>query len=79
MVFIEMGIMEYIKINIRHQFPDLWKKYESTLSRGEIVGSNSFNNFLKDENINGFAVTQGVIGNAQIRTDNLMWIKLKWQ
>ena len=43
----------YIKTNIRHEFPELWKKYESTLRIGNIKGVNSFNNFLKDQNNNG--------------------------
>ena len=72
-------MMEYIKVNIRHEFPDLWKKYESTRRIGGIIGSNSFNNFLKDENINGFCVYKDLLGHAQIREDYYMWMKLKWQ
>jgi len=74
-----MGMMEYIRVNIKRELPGLWKKYESTLRRGEIVGSNSFNNFLKDENINGFSAAGKVLGTAQIRTDHYMWMKLRWQ
>jgi hypothetical protein len=73
--------MEYIRVNVAKEFPELWKTYTSRLQRGEIVGINSFNNFLKKENINGFssAGVGGTLGTAQIREDHLMWMKLKWQ
>ena len=71
--------MEYIKVNVAKEFPKLWKNYTSHLQQCEIVGINSFNNFLKKENINGFSAAGENLGTARIRADHYMWMKLKWQ
>lgn len=73
-----MGI-DYVKINIKKELPDLWEYYKSNLTINEMIGSNSFNNFLKREKINGYAVTHDILGTAFVRTDHYVWIKLKYQ
>ena len=76
--------MDYIKsniisVNIPREFPRLWETYVRRMRRCEVMGINSFNNFLKDENIHGFSEPGKILGTALLREDHYMWIKLKWQ
>lgn len=73
-----MSDLDYVTIDVREQFPELWKEYAERMEKCEIIGSNSFNNFLKDKQINGFATHGSSLGYAKIRHDHLMWMKLKY-
>ncbi len=75
-----MSDLDYVTINVREQFPELWKEYANLrMGKGKITGSSSFNNFLKDKQINGFVNPASWLGEVQIRKDHLMWLKLKYQ
>jgi hypothetical protein len=74
-----MSDLDYVTINVREQFPELWKEYAERMEKCEIIGSNSFNNFLKDRQINGFAKPLTTIGEAQVRRDHYVWLKLKYE
>lgn len=75
-----MSDLNYIRVNVREEFPSLWSEFGEyvTKNRIGIVGSNSFNNFLKQNQINGFAKFGEDIGHALIRKDHLIWLKLKY-
>jgi hypothetical protein len=74
-----MSDLDYVTINVREQFPELWQEYGRRMEKGEIIESNSFNNFLKDRQINGFANPLTTIGEVQIRRDHYVWLKLKYE
>jgi hypothetical protein len=74
-----MSDLDYLTIDVREQFPELWKEYAERMEKCEIIGSNSFNNFLKDKQINGFAKPLTTIGEAQVRRDHYVWLKLKYE
>jgi len=75
-----MSDLDYITVDVKKEFPELWKEYARRMEKNEIIGSNSFNNFLKDKQINGFAKPLTTIGiEAQVRRDQLMWLKLKYE
>ena len=74
-----MSDLYYVTINVREQFPELWQEYGRRMEKGEIIESNSFNNFLKDRQINGFAKPLTTIGEVQIRRDHYVWLKLKYE
>lgn len=74
-----MSDLDYVTINVREQFPELWQEYAKCMEKGKMIGSNSFNNFLKDRQINGFAKPLTTIGEAQVRRDHYVWLKLKYE
>lgn len=71
-----MSDLDYVVINVANEFPALWKEY--VMAKNGIIGSSSFNNFLKHKQINGFAKFGGPVAQAHIRHDHYMWLKLKY-
>jgi hypothetical protein len=69
---------EYVTVNVIEEFPALWEEYQTYMGKNEIIGPNSFNNFLKHKQINGFVKYGERIGTAQIRHEHLMWLKLQY-
>lgn len=72
-----MSDLDYVTINVREQFPELWQEYNLRMGKDKI--SSSFDNFLKDKQINGFVNPASRLGEAQVRRDHLMWLKLKYE
>jgi hypothetical protein len=73
-----MSDLDYVKVNVHQEFPTLWQEYLNG-EKSNIIGIDKFNNFLKKKNINAFAKPGYWIGQAEIRHDHYVWLKLKYQ
>jgi hypothetical protein len=73
-----MSDLDYITVNVTEEFPALWKEFVGTNKYYGLMGSRMFNDFLKSKNINAFAKPHNYIGEAQIRQDHLMWMRIKY-
>jgi hypothetical protein len=70
-------MIDYITVDIKAEFPSLWSEFIKERSGG-IIGTSAFHTFLKTKKIDGFARISGPLGEAHIRRDHLMWLRLKY-